>query len=190
MLQRCGVLNLLVPVQVSNVIVFIQRGTAKVDAARRRGGIKIVWLSWFTDSIALWRRQDERPYLLDEPVTPVAGPSSSPTNDSSQIGSSDLDLDTDEWEEEDGEPDAGDAEATTGTSKETPVASGATTPAKPELLTNEVAWEDIDAEVEAAMNESDTEDVGSERGEDEGMRSANASDDEGTDGSATRYVSW
>lgn len=163
----------------------VQRGTAKVDAARRKGGITIVWLSWFTDSIALWRRQDERPYLLDEPPVVTPGPSSSPTNESSQIGSSDIDLDTDEWEEDDAEHETA---AASGDADETPVESGITPPVQPELLTDEVAWEDIDAEVEAAMNESDTEDGASERGGDVGMNSAHASDEEGTDGSATRYA--
>ena len=48
----------------------LQRGTVKVDSARRHGGIHIVWLAWFLDSLALWRRQDEQPYLIDaDPVT-------------------------------------------------------------------------------------------------------------------------
>lgn len=157
-----------------------------MDAARRRGGITIVWLSWFTDSIALWKRQDERPYMLDEPPAITIGPNSSPTNESSQIGSSDLDLDTDEWEDEEVEHEAGPTGATGEPSGDT--GSGTKTPAKSEQLTNEVAWEDIDAEVEAAMNESDTEDGGSDQGNDAGMNTMHASEDEGTDGSAARCV--
>src|SRR5260221_321312 len=43
--------------------------------ARRRGGIKIVWLAWFIDSVALWQRQDEIPYLLDpSPLSQGSGP--------------------------------------------------------------------------------------------------------------------
>ncbi len=53
-------------------VVSAKRGTVKVDAARRRGGIKIVWLTWFMDSVALWQRQDETHYFLDEPTTPSA----------------------------------------------------------------------------------------------------------------------
>lgn len=69
----------------------------KVDAARRRGGIKVVWLSWFTDSVALWKRQDESAYYLDEPKTlPVPGSTSSPTLDPTQV-SSDPEPDDDEW---------------------------------------------------------------------------------------------
>jgi RNA polymerase II subunit A-like phosphatase len=48
-------------------LVAAKRGTAKIDQARKRGNIKIVWLAWFTDSIARWERQDETSYLMDEP---------------------------------------------------------------------------------------------------------------------------
>lgn len=51
-------------------LVAAKRGTMKVDAARKKPQVQVVWLNWFTDSIALWRRQDERPYLLDDPPTP------------------------------------------------------------------------------------------------------------------------
>lgn len=54
----------------SLLTVIHQRGTVKVDAARRQGGIHIVWLAWFLDSLALWRRQDEQAYFIDaDPVT-------------------------------------------------------------------------------------------------------------------------
>lgn len=55
----------------------------KVDQARRlqrttNPSIKIVWLAWFNDSLALWKRQDETPYLLDDPsqrsTTPPLAP--------------------------------------------------------------------------------------------------------------------
>ena len=126
-----------------------QRGTVKVDAARRRGGIKIVWLAWFMDSVALWERQDETHYFLDEPSTstaPAPAPVSSPTGSSQQV-SSEPEPDTDEW---DAEP----AEA----------------PGTLEL--NEINWNDINDEVEAAMNESDDEENVSKKG---------ASEDEWTD---------
>ncbi|EPQ60326.1 hypothetical protein GLOTRDRAFT_118635 [Gloeophyllum trabeum ATCC 11539] len=115
-------------------VVAAKRGTAKVDAARRRGGIKIVWLKWFTDSIALWRRQDETPYLLDEPSVPAEAASSSPIADSNQI-SSDPEPDTDDWDPDEGmEP-----------SSET-------------LALNDVDWDALRDEVDAAMEESDGED--------------------------------
>ncbi|KAI6007141.1 hypothetical protein EDD15DRAFT_2152913 [Pisolithus albus] len=110
-------------------VVAAKHGTAKVDAARKRGGVKIVWLSWFTDSVALWQRQDETPYLLDAP-TPSAA-SLSPNLDPHQI-SSDPEPDADDWDVE-------------------PVAKN------PTLELDSIDWNDVNAEVEAAMNESDDE---------------------------------
>jgi RNA polymerase II subunit A-like phosphatase len=111
--------------------------------------VKIVWLAWFTDSVALWRRQDESTYLLDEP--PVAGPSSSPTTNAQQI-SSDPDPDGDDWDEDPGE-------GKDGTSLEFAA----------------INWDDINDEVEAAMNESDDESVRSEmRSEEEWTDEANS----------------
>ena len=137
------------------VIFFDQRGTVKVDMARKRGGINIVWLAWFTDSIALWRRQDEKPYLLDDP--PLPGSCVSPTTDAQQL-SSDLDIDSDDWDQDPVDM------------KET----GA-------LELGDINWDDINDEVEAAMNESDDEfdDARSDRS---GMRSGNVSEEDFTDG--------
>ncbi|KAJ8596296.1 hypothetical protein M405DRAFT_757888 [Rhizopogon salebrosus TDB-379] len=112
-------------------VVAAKHGTVKVDAARKRGGIKIVWLSWFTDSIALWHRQDETPYLLDDPS--AVAPSSSPILDPHQI-SSDPEPDADDWDVE-------------------PAPAGNTS-----LELDDIDWNDINDEVEAAMNESDDED--------------------------------
>ncbi|TFK41987.1 hypothetical protein BDQ12DRAFT_677487 [Crucibulum laeve] len=75
-------------------VVAAKRGTVKVDMARKRRGVKIVWVSWFQDSVATWKRQDETPYLLDEPV---AGSSTSPVEDVHQI-SSDPEPDADDWD--------------------------------------------------------------------------------------------
>ncbi|KAI6136444.1 hypothetical protein F5141DRAFT_1185414 [Pisolithus sp. B1] len=119
-------------------VVAAKHGTAKVDAARKRGGVKIVWLSWFTDS----------PYLLDAP-TPSAA-SLSPNLDPHQI-SSDPEPDADDWDV-------------------VPVAED------PTLELDSIDWNDVNAEVEAAMNESDDDDdVASERG---GLRSGATTDDE------------
>ena len=128
--------------------------------ARKRGGIKIVWLAWFTDCIAQWQRQDEKPYLLDDlPAVPPIPSSSSPIHTDHQI-SSDPDPDEDDWDEEPFE----------GVPKDTG-----------SLQLSAINWSDINDEVEAAMNESDDEDdnnddMKSVRSEDEWM------------GSATRYV--
>lgn len=129
-------------------VVAAKRGTQKVDAARRMGGIKVVWVSWFTDSIALWQRQNETPYLLD-PDPPPQASAASPPSDSHQI-SSDPEPDADDWDVE------------------------RAAPGKEGLELDEVDWDEINDEVEAAMNESD-DDGASERS---GMRSENVSDDE------------
>lgn len=132
----------------------------KVDAARRQGGIKIVWVSWFTDSIAQWKRQDETPYLIDPESAAAVGPAS-PPSDPHQI-SSDPEPDADDWDYERG--------------------AGPQQRAPPEL--EGVDWDEINDEVEAAMNESDEED--GEEGDDgvsvrSGARSGNVTEDEWTD---------
>jgi RNA polymerase II subunit A C-terminal domain phosphatase len=134
-------------------LLCVQHGTVKVDAARKRGGTKIVWLSWFTDSIALWHRQDETLYLLDDPSLAVPQPSSSSPNLDSQISADENDV----WDEE-----------LTSTEKAT----------GPEFDLGEIDWNDVNDEVDAAMNESDDDD--DSKSEKSGMKSANASDDEGS----------
>ncbi|KIK94105.1 hypothetical protein PAXRUDRAFT_828314 [Paxillus rubicundulus Ve08.2h10] len=130
-------------------VVAAKHGTVKVDMARKRGGIKIVWLAWFTDSIALWQRQDETPYLLEDPTRNA--PSLSPSLDPHRI-SSDPEPDADDWDVE-------------------PAPSGNTN-----FELGAINWDDINDEVEAAMNESDDEDdARSERGS---VRSAMTSDDD------------
>ncbi|KAF8560165.1 hypothetical protein OG21DRAFT_1480001 [Imleria badia] len=130
-------------------VVAAKQGTVKVDMARKRGGIKIVWLAWFTDSIALWRRQAETPYLLEDPTRHA--PSLSPNIDPHPI-SSDPEPDADDWDVE-------------------PTPSGNTA-----FELADIDWNDINDEVEAAMNESDDEeDLKSERS----VRSAMASEDDG-----------
>lgn len=137
----------------------LQRGTVKVDAARRQGGIKIVWVAWFTDSINQWRRQDETPYLIDPEAAVAVGPAS-PPSDPHQI-SSDPEPDADDWDYERAAP---------GKS----------------LELDGVDWDEINDEVEAAMNESD-DDGDDEGDEDEGespkseAKSGNVSEDDWTD---------
>ncbi|KAI0684753.1 hypothetical protein BC835DRAFT_1523744 [Cytidiella melzeri] len=141
--------------QITHVVAG-KRGTVKVDAARRQGGIKIVWLAWFTDSIALWQRQDETAYLIDPESAVVVGPGS-PPSDPHQI-SSDPEPDADDWDYERAVPDKS-------------------------LALDEVDWDDINDEVEAAMNESDDEEDGDADGKSEksGTRSGNVSEDDWTD---------
>ncbi|KAH7885992.1 hypothetical protein F5I97DRAFT_2024738 [Phlebopus sp. FC_14] len=131
-------------------VVAAKHGTVKVDTARKRGGIKIVWLSWFTDSIALWHRQDESLYLLDEPTQ--AAPSSSPNLDAHQI-SSDPEPDADDWDID-------------------PVPAGSAG-----FGLDDINWDDINDEVEAAMQESDDEDDDA-KSDSGSVRSTMASDDD------------
>lgn len=86
-------------------LVAAKRGTAKIDQARKRGNIKIVWLAWFTDSIARWERQAEVPYLMEEPRSSSAtapDTASSPAPPDAQQISSDPEPDADDWDVEPG----------------------------------------------------------------------------------------
>jgi RNA polymerase II subunit A-like phosphatase len=126
-----------------------------VDAARRINGIKVVWLSWFTNSLALWQRQDETPYFMDDPTTKVVPPSSSPISDPHQI-SSDPEPDADDWDQETLNP------TTT-------------------IELSTINWGDINDEVDAAMNESDSDEDEDTRSDRSGMKSGNVSDEDFTD---------
>ncbi|TEB38761.1 hypothetical protein FA13DRAFT_1808630 [Coprinellus micaceus] len=66
-------------------VVAAKRGTVKVDQARKRGNIFIVSQNWLTDSIAQWRRADEKPHLLEEPTAPLAPV---PTSETSSVAPS------------------------------------------------------------------------------------------------------
>uniref|UniRef100_A0A0W0FMF3 protein-serine/threonine phosphatase n=1 Tax=Moniliophthora roreri TaxID=221103 RepID=A0A0W0FMF3_MONRR len=141
-------------------VVAAKRGTVKVEAARKRPNIKVVWLAWFTDSIALWRHQDETPYLLEDPAVAIAGPSS-PTTSPTQI-SSDPDIDDDEdWDLE------GSA-----------VSGGVTLGPSDGFSVDQINWDDINDEVEAAMMESDDEDEMASVKSSGGMKSGNVSAEE------------
>ena len=123
--------------------------------ARKRGaGIKIVWLAWFTDSVALWERQDESKYLLDEPVPPPPpAPSASSTlQTEAETGNERSTTPSMEEDEEDDPEEWEDASKNRG------------------LHLEEINWDDINDEVEAAMNESDDEDE--EEEEDRGDENA------------------
>ncbi|KAF9270753.1 hypothetical protein L218DRAFT_976431 [Marasmius fiardii PR-910] len=158
-------------------VVAAKRGTVKVEAARKRGNVRVVWLAWFTDSIALWRHQDEIPYLLDDPPG-MAGPSSSPTTSLNQI-SSDPDIDEDEdWELEAGSVGAGSGPGGGGVGGSASIGGGGS------FSVDQINWDDINDEVEAAMLESDDDeedmiDIKSERSG--GIRSGNVSEDEWSD---------
>ncbi|TDL28166.1 hypothetical protein BD410DRAFT_870451 [Rickenella mellea] len=150
-------------------VVASKRGTQKVDMAQKQGGVFVVWLTWFTDSLAKWERQDERVYLLDEPtsVNPqtalAVSPPSDPTNISTDTDPEgpvdDEDVEILETVRDDPTPQAENEE----------IASDGFDP-------GEVDWQRIHDEVEAAMMESDEEE---ERSSESGRTSGNASEDDG-----------
>ena len=144
--------------------------------ARRRGGIKIVWLAWFTDSIALWQRQHETPYLLDDPLhpAPLYGPGHHTTmtnasieadGNEHRIRKTDLAATEDDWDQEPSEV------------KETGT-----------LELDNINWDDINDEVEAAMNESDDEDGDAKSERSYGMASGHVSEDESDGNSISGLV--
>ncbi|KAJ7184132.1 hypothetical protein C8R46DRAFT_1062975 [Mycena filopes] len=118
-------------------VVAAKRGTVKVDAARKRGGIKIVWLAWFTDYDA---------------TLPANG------TDALPAPAADEAADDEEWVE------GGDG-------------------ANHDLALDAINWNDINDEVDAAMNESD-DDEEAEDGRSE--RSAMSEDDWQDDGSSVQ----
>ncbi|KAF7302491.1 RNA polymerase II subunit A C-terminal domain phosphatase [Mycena chlorophos] len=111
-------------------LVCAKPGTVKADAAMRRGGIHVIRAEWFADCLNLLARQDETLYPLEGMRTTMgtkAAPASSASPASSSTAKS---SDDDEgWDE--------------------PPAPGGS------LKLEAINWDDINDEVDAAMNESD-----------------------------------
>lgn len=139
-----------------------------METARKRGGIKIVRPEWFNDSIALWQRQDETPYLFYD--SPTTATSTSPLISDHQI-SSDPEPDADDWD-----LDPADLKAQIGEGEGGNKSGDA-------LHLEEINWNDINDEVEAAMMESDDESV-----DDKSERGARSEDEFTDEASASRYV--
>ena len=62
-----------------------------MDQARRlqrttNPSIRVVWLAWFNDSLALWKRQDETHYLMDDPSQRSTTPPSAPSTQGAGSG--------------------------------------------------------------------------------------------------------
>ncbi|KLO11343.1 hypothetical protein SCHPADRAFT_906128 [Schizopora paradoxa] len=135
-------------------VVTSKAGTQKVEAARQRGNIFVVWLTWFSDSIAHWRRMDEKLYLLDEnrAGSPTAPTASSPPSDPNIIST---DTDPEDLVDDD-EPGF----------EPRDIPEGAVATPEVPLALDDVDWQDVNDEVELAMLESDSEDEenGSEAG--------------------------
>ncbi|KAF6754350.1 hypothetical protein DFP72DRAFT_1170471 [Ephemerocybe angulata] len=109
-------------------VVAAKRGTVKVDQARKRGNISIVSQLWLTESIAQWRRMDEKPYLLEDPAPASAIPSAAAAHMNEPSSE-----DEEDWEE-----------------------AAPHNPGDLEL--SEIDWSAVNDEVDAAMEESDDED--------------------------------
>lgn len=173
-------------------LVAAKRGTAKIDQARKRGNIKIVWLAWFTDSIARWERQAETPYLMDEPRSSSAtapDTASSPAPPDAQQISSDPEPDADDWDVEPGSR-KGDSGA---------VASGVVAAARGDRgtvgedelddlkrieeqsrnLELSLSWEDVDEELREFLASGDEEDEDSDEEDGDG-------DGDGDDASSSK----
>lgn len=163
-------------------LVAAKRGTSKIDQARKRGDIKIVWLAWFTDSIARWERQDETPYLMDEPRSSnVNAPdtASSPAPPDAHQISSDPEPDADDWDVEPGSWKGSSGETATGVA---PEESGNGEDELDDLkrisedsrnLELSLSWEDVDEELREFLasgdedeDDDDDDDVGGEGGND------------------------
>lgn len=139
----------------------------------------IVWLSWFTDSIARWRRQEERLYQLDEfSVSNSSAPTvSSPPSDPTAISS-----DTDP----EGTIDDQDADSLERESKEDiPISAEMTDVNAENFDMGGVDWQNVHDEVEAAMMESDSDE---EQSTASGRTSGNVSDEEGSETEETSIV--
>ena len=132
--------------------------------------MKIVWLAWFTDSIARWERQDETPYLMDEPRSLGAtapDTASSPAPPDVQQISSDPEPDADDWDVEPGSRKSGSGEAAPGMAAQ----GGDTADDDDDELDDlkriseesrnlelSLSWEDADEELREFLESGDEED--------------------------------
>jgi RNA polymerase II subunit A-like phosphatase len=128
---------------------------------------------WLNDSVALWQRQDEEPYLFYDSST--AAIPTSPLVSEQQI-SSDPEPDADDWDVDPAELKAKVAleESATGSS------GGGGGGGVGALDLNEIDWNDINDEVDAAMMESDDESVDERSERSTGMKSEDEFADEGS----------
>ncbi|RUP43618.1 hypothetical protein BC936DRAFT_136937, partial [Jimgerdemannia flammicorona] len=158
-------------------VVAGKKGTAKVNAARRRQTINIVRTEWLIDSIAKWERQDEKGYLLEvssetthnadgsgDPSTPFAADEEMDENDiANPESTAPPDLDDFDLARDDDAP----AEHLSVSLEE--VAE----------RTSHMDWNDADREVDEALAESgvsdwdDDEELGEAGTESESMESGN-----------------
>lgn len=114
-----------------------QSDTAKVNSARLRKDVTIVWASWLSDSIALWRRQREEDYAVD------IGPSTLPLP--TKVDPDPPPIPTPPTIEDDIDVDAVNGEEGS---------EGAV----------ELDWDDADRELEDMLNETDSDTEGPNKG--------------------------
>ena len=111
-------------------------------------------MRWLNDSLALWERQDEGPYLVEPPPGGAGGGGAalaSPPSDPHQI-SSDPEPDADDWDEL---VEGGRALGALGVEGPRGGGGGGGEGEGGGFELDEVDWDEINDEVEAAMNESD-----------------------------------
>ena len=144
-----------------------------------------MWLAWFTDSIARWERQDETPYLMDEPRSLSAtapDTASSPAPPDAQQISSDPEPDADDWDVEPGSRKGDSGAVAPGVA----AAQGGGTVDDDELddlkriseqsrnLELSLSWEDVDEELREFLASGDEEDDNDDDDDEDGDDAANS----------------
>ncbi len=139
-----------------------------------------MWLAWFTDSIARWERQDETPYLMDEPrSSSAAAPdtASSPAPPDAQQISSDPEPDADDWDVEPGsrKGDSGAvasgvaaAQGDGGTIDEDELDDLKRIEEQSRNLELSLSWEDVDEELREFLASGDEDDDDEDDDDDDG----------------------
>ena len=136
-----------------------------------------MWLAWFTDSVARWERQDETPYLMDEPRSlsaPAPDTASSPAPPDAQQISSDPEPDADDWDVEPESRKSGSGAAPgvaaerDGTADRDELDDLKRISEESRSLELSLAWDDVDEELReflASGDEDDEDDDDDEEGE-------------------------
>ena len=134
-----------------------------MEKALAHGGILVVWLQWFTDSVAKWQRQDESRYLLGDERTesPARDLVSSPPSDPNAI-STDTDPEALVGDGDDDDSAENLMDPLTNNKSEMGAQENADDNLDfdndAELELDDVDWDNVNDEVEAAMMESDDDD--------------------------------
>lgn len=165
-------------------LVAAKRGTQKVAQARTMKDVKVVWVSWLTDSIARWERMPEAAYLLDAPavaeeVATGEGEGEgedepdSPAPGAAEQISSDPEPDADDWDRErggTGEPEGKSTVESEGKEESIGENGEGMEEVGEEAVVDFglVAWDDANDELEAFLAEEDSEEDTDMNGEGDG----------------------